>query len=302
MSIEEEVPMAPEVDDCEEEQDVPMGDEDGAEVPVQPPRRPTPNIMTWLPRKSDYEIVQVIAADETFEEKVDRLREAIEIAQATIKEVVDGVEYGFEEKIYKTMDIGQDIESLSKLHKDCDSNPDAPKFADILKKCKVGIISLQNYLKQANVLEFANSIHQENLFKMGLSVGFGDWLREAEKRVVEANKTEKPKTFDEAKALEVMVCAFLKEVVKSNKKLSEIQLAADKIRSNFEAQDAMAKLSERYFVLCKKAEHQFKTIQNLLVEWQRLDEFMEPTDPFKMDDYQTKQFVVFLRSYAAYFA
>ncbi|CAB4066606.1 unnamed protein product [Lepeophtheirus salmonis] len=254
MSIEEEVPMAPEVDDCEEEQDVPMGDEDGAEVPVQPPRRPTPNIMTWLPRKSDYEIVQVIAADETFEEK----------------EVVDGVEYGFEEKIYKTMDIGQDIESLSKLHKDCDSNPDAPKFADILKKCKVGIISLQNYLKQANVLEFANSIHQENLFKMGLSVGFGDWLREAEKRVVEANKTEKPKTFDEAKALEVM--------------------------------DAMAKLSERYFVLCKKAEHQFKTIQNLLVEWQRLDEFMEPTDPFKMDDYQTKQFVVFLRSYAAYFA
>uniref|UniRef100_A0A0K2V374 Uncharacterized protein n=1 Tax=Lepeophtheirus salmonis TaxID=72036 RepID=A0A0K2V374_LEPSM len=109
MSIEEEVPMAPEVDDCEEEQDVPMGDEDGAEVPVQPPRRPTPNIMTWLPRKSDYEIVQVIAADETFEEKVDRLREAIEIAQATIKEVVDGVEYGFEEKIYKTMDIGQVI-------------------------------------------------------------------------------------------------------------------------------------------------------------------------------------------------
>eukprot|EP00096_Caligus_rogercresseyi_P002956 TRINITY_DN1537_c0_g1_i1.p1 TRINITY_DN1537_c0_g1~~TRINITY_DN1537_c0_g1_i1.p1 ORF type:complete len:293 (-),score=123.55 TRINITY_DN1537_c0_g1_i1:103-981(-) len=292
MSTEEEVIVDQETHEMEEE----------SSMPPEPPRAPTPNIMTWFPRKQDYEIVQVIAADETYEEKLQRLSETIEHAQATIKEVVDGDEWGCEEKIYKTMDIEQDIESLSKLHKECDSHADASKFADILKKCKVGIISLQNYLKQANVLEYASSIHHENLFKMGLSIGFGNWLSEAEHRVAQENKLDKPKTFDEAKAVEVNVCAFLKEVVQSNKKLTSIQEAADKIKGNMEAQDAMSKLSERYFVLCKKAEHQFKTIQNLLVEWQRLDEFMEPTDPFKMDDYQTKQFVVFLRSYAAYFA
>jgi len=32
----------------------------------------------------------------------------------------------------------------------------------------------------------------------------------------------------------------------------------------------MSKLSERYYVLCKKADQRVKNLQHLMIEWQRL--------------------------------
>ena len=55
----------------------------------------------------------------------------------------------------------------------------------------------------------------------------------------------------------------------------------------------MSKLSEKYYVLCKKADARVKNIQTLLVEWQKLDEILEPKKPAAMDDLQVKQFVTF---------
>ena len=73
-------------------------------------------------------------------------------------------------------------------------------------------------------------------------------------------------------------------------------------KCNIEVQDELSKLSEKYYVLCKKADARVKNIQTLLVEWQKLDEILEPKKPADMDDLQVKQFVTFLRTYASFFS
>ena len=79
-------------------------------------------------------------------------------------------------------------------------------------------------------------------------------------------------------------------------------------KCNMEVQDELSKLSEKYYVLCKKADARVKNIQTLLVEWQKLDEILEgnlpwpPAKPEDMDDLQVKQFVTFLRTYASFFS
>ncbi len=44
-----------------------------------------------FPRREDYEEVQVVQLDETYEEKLARLLDTIEVSQSNIKEVVDKV-------------------------------------------------------------------------------------------------------------------------------------------------------------------------------------------------------------------
>ena len=65
-------------------------------------------------------------------------------------------------------------------------------------------------------------------------------------------------------------CGFLKEVVKGNKMLQRVQKAAEGIKGNICVQEEMSKLSERYYVLCKKADQRVKNLQHLMIEWQRL--------------------------------
>ena len=69
-----------------------------------------PDIMTWFPRKEDYEVAPTVALDETYEEKLTRLLENIEATQNNIKQVVDGGnDVSNEQKIYRTMDVHQDL-------------------------------------------------------------------------------------------------------------------------------------------------------------------------------------------------
>ena len=48
-----------------------------------------PDIMTWFPRREDYEQQVMVLPDESYGDKIARLIETIEAAQANIKEVVD---------------------------------------------------------------------------------------------------------------------------------------------------------------------------------------------------------------------
>ena len=136
----------------------------------------------------------------------------------------------------------------------------------------MGLINLQSYLNQVDVNNFATAIKNENQFKLGCSQGFGPWLDDAEVRVV--NGVAKPNSFDHAREVEKQVCLFLKEVVKANKTLQLVQKAAEGIKGDVGVQESMSKLSERYFVLCKKAEQRVKNVQNLIVEWQKLNEYL----------------------------
>jgi len=259
-----------------------------------------PDIMTWFPRREDYEDAPVaVMPDETIEEKVDRLNETISVAQTYIKEAVDGNDLTLELKIYRVMDLNQDMDDLTKLLKECEADKGSEGLAEGIKKAKVGIINLKAYLQQVDVIEFTTAIKNEFSFKVGCKEGFGPWMDKAEKRM--GNEISKPKSFEEALKCEEQACAFLKEVVKANKQLKVVQAASEGIRGNIEVQETMSKLQERYYVLCKKAEQRVKNMNHLLNEWKRLEDYLAPTNVFDMDDFVCKQWLIFLRTYAMYF-
>ena len=256
--------------------------------------------MTWFPRREDYEDAPQILPDETYSEKITRLIETIEASQHSIKEVVDGDTVTLEHKIYRTMDLRQDLEELGALHKECEDHADASGHPDDLKKAKVGLINLKAYMSQVDCVEFAAAIMNEFLFKVGTEEGFGPWLNDAEKRI--NCRETKPATFDACMDYEQSACKFLKETVKANKMMKRLKDAAEGIKANVDVQEDLSKFSERYYVLCKKADSRVKNMQGLLFEWKRLDEILAPKEPSLMDDLQVKQFVVFLHTYAAYFS
>lgn len=102
-----------------------------------------PDIMTWFPRREDYEDKPQILPDETYEEKIQRLLDTIDAAQQSIKEVVDGDTLDLEQKIYRTMDTAQDMDDIAKLQKDIEGHPEAGNNQDTLKKARVGLINLK---------------------------------------------------------------------------------------------------------------------------------------------------------------
>ena len=63
-----------------------------------------------------------------------------------------------------------------------------------------------------------------------------------------------------------MACRFLKETVKGNKMMKRLKDAAEGNKANVEVQEELSKLSERYYVLCKKADSRVKNMQSLLFE------------------------------------
>jgi len=261
-----------------------------------------PDIMTWFPRREDYEDKPAILPDETYEEKIQRLHDTIEAAQASIKEVVDGEGVPLENKIYRTMDVAQDMDDIAKLQKDIEGHPEAKNHQDGLKKARIGFINLKAYLNQVDCVEFATALRNEFLFKVGSTEGFGPWLDSAEDKIKIKDTANRPKNYDEGIEFQEKACILLKEVVKGNKMLKRIQDAVDGIRGNVQVQEDFSKLSERYYVLCKKADGRVKNIQVLLREWKNLEDILAPTKPEEMDDLQVKYFVTFLRTYASYFA
>ncbi len=263
------------------------------------------DVMDWFPRREDYEVTVAQQPDETTKEKVQRLNDNIEIAQNVIKEVVDGDTVSLEHKIYKTMDMHQDIGDFTKLLKQCEEEDKAKsELGDELKKARVGIINLKAYVGQVDVEEFAAAIRNEFQFKVGCDKGFGPWLYWKEQKFAEDSKSEgaKPKSFEDALQCEEKACKFLKEVVRGNKALKMVQTACEGIRGDVSAHDKLSLLQERYFLLCKKAEQRLKNLTHLLHEWKRLEEFLAPTEPTELDDYIPKQMMIFLKTYALYFA
>ena len=72
------------------------------------------------------------------------------------------------------MDAKQDLDELITLHKECEADPEAANHGDELKKAKVGIINLKAYMSQVSREEFAASIMNEYLFRVGSAEGFGE--------------------------------------------------------------------------------------------------------------------------------
>ena len=107
-----------------------------------------PDIMTWFPRREDYEDKPAILPDENYDEKLQRLLDTIEAAQTSIKEVVDGNSVSLEHKVYRCMDLNQDMDDILKLQKECETHADAGTHQDTLKKARIGFQNLKAYLNQ----------------------------------------------------------------------------------------------------------------------------------------------------------
>ncbi|XP_059078311.1 uncharacterized protein LOC131876826 isoform X1 [Tigriopus californicus] len=258
-------------------------------------------IFTWFPRKEDYEAPPTILVTESIQEKVARLLDTIQNNQANIKEIVDGDSVGIEDKIFRTMDLRQDMDDLANLHKECESSPMGKNFQEDLKKAKVGMMNLKAYLTQVDTIEFATAIRNEFQFEIGRHLIFVPWLNEAEIKIRDV--TEKPKSFEEAREAEQNACLALKSVVKANNTLKLVQAACDGVKgANVKVKEDMARMQERYYVLCKRAEQKVKNIQHLLVEWKRMEDLLIPTNLSEKDDYIPKQVLIFLRTYALYFS
>jgi hypothetical protein len=121
----------------------------------------------------------------------------------------------------------------------------------------------------------------------------------AEAKVAEGS--DKPTSFEHGLRCETEACQFLKEVVRGNKQLKKVQAACDGLRGNVAAQEAMARLQERYYMLCKRAEQKVKNLQHLLTEWKRLEDLLAPPEPKDWDDYTPKQMGIFLKTYALHY-
>ena len=148
-----------------------------------------------------------------------------------------------EHKIYRTMDLHQDMADLANLLKECEESKEASELHDAIKKAKVGLMNLKAYLGQVDCIEFATAIRNEEQFKVGSQKLFGPWLSWAERRL--GKEREKPRDFDHALDCEKEACEFLKEVVKANKSLKQVQVACDGIRGGIQAQEVMASLQEK---------------------------------------------------------
>ena len=109
-----------------------------------------PDIMTWFPRREDYEDKPEIKPDENYEDKLQRLLETIEAAQNSIKEVVDGNTCTLEHKVYRVMDVNQDIDDILKLQKECEGDAGASNCQDTLKKARIGLQNLKVYINQVS--------------------------------------------------------------------------------------------------------------------------------------------------------
>jgi len=260
-----------------------------------------PDIMSWFPRREDYEDKPAFVPDEKYDEKIQRLHDTIEAAQTSIREVVDTDNLTLECKIYKVMDTEQDMEDILKLQKEIEAHPDANQQPETIKKARIGYINLKAYIQQVDCVEFATALRNEFLFTVGSSEGFGPWLDDAEERI-KIKSDFRPKSYKEGLEFEQKACLLLKDIVKGNQLLKTVQDAAEAIRGNIKVQEDFSKLSERYYVLCKKADGRVKNLKILLREWAALEEILAPTKPADMDDLQPKLFVSFLRTYASYFA
>ena len=102
-----------------------------------------------------------------------------------------------------------------------------PEIAEILAKCKAGLIDYQANVNTIDFEKFATDMKNEQEFLNGLQKQLVPWMDEAE---VTANKNlQKPGNFEDAREIEKQCVMFAKEVRKANKLLGKIDEASKRL-------------------------------------------------------------------------
>ena len=112
---------------------------------------------------------------------------------------------------------------------ECEQSSEAakPEIAELLAKCKAGLIDYQANVNTIKFEKFATDMKNEQEFLNGLKNQLVPWMDEAE---VVANKPlAKPTGFENAREIEKQCVMFAKDVRKANKLLGKIDEASKRL-------------------------------------------------------------------------
>ena len=121
------------------------------------------------------------------------------------------------------------ITSTNNNVQECEASTEAgkPEIAELLAKCKAGLIDYQANVNTIKFEKFATDMKNEQEFLNGLKNQLVPWMDEAE---VVANKPlEKPTGFENAREIEKQCVMFAKDVRKANKLLGKIDEASKRL-------------------------------------------------------------------------
>merc|ERR1712228_570881 len=100
------------------------------------------------------------------------------------------------------------------------------EIAELLAKCRAGLVDYQANVNTMDVLKFATDMKNEHEFMNGLQQQLIPWMDQGEATTNVA--LEKPKSFEDARATEKQCVLFAKDVRKANKLMGKIEEAAKK--------------------------------------------------------------------------
>jgi len=253
-----------------------------------------PAIFWWFPNQEDF--VPPPPTDETCLEKIDRISTTIKTSRNEISEILYS-DINPEDKIIRSMEIQREALHIAQLYKECEEGPDAvdPDIAELLTKCKAGLIDYQANVNTINFEKFATDMKNEQEFLNGLQNQLVPWMNDAE---VTANKSLlKPGNFDDARDIERQCVLFAKEVRKANKLLGKIDEASKRLaRYQTTAEQQIEEQRMRFKKIASVAASRVESMRDLLIRWEEMTRSQEK------DALDFQPLTQFLKCYAIYFS
>lgn len=253
-----------------------------------------PAIFWWFPKQEDF--IPPPPIDETSTEKMDRIAATIKLSRNEITEIMysDVIP---EEKIIRTLEIKKEADSIVQLFKECENDPDTKKGAnaDMLAKCRAGLVDYQANVNTMDVDKFAKDMITEHQFKNGLNEQLTPWMDQGE--VTANNPLIKPTSFEEARATESSCVKFAKEVRRVNKLLGKVEETAKKLANHqTTAEQQIEEQRVRFKKIASVAASRVESMRDLLIRWEEL------TISGDKDSMDFQPLTQFLKCYAIYFA
>jgi len=253
-----------------------------------------PALFWWFPNQDDYQPPP--PADETITEKLERITNSIKATRNEITDILYSADLVAEDKIIRAMEIKQETDSLVRLFRDCERDPEAKSgaAAELLSKCKSSLADLESSIKNMDPLNFAKVMKVEAEFKGGLGSELIPWINNAEKFTTET--LEKPRNIVEAQEIEKKCVVFAKDVRAANKKLAKIEELANSLEHNkTTAEQQVEEQKLRFKRIAEVAAKRVESMRDLLIRWQ------EVTNSADKDNLDFQPLTQFLKCYGIYF-
>jgi len=253
-----------------------------------------PPIFWWFPKQEDF--IPPPPMDETAREKMDRISATIKVSRNEITEIMYS-DLSPEDKIIRCLEIKREAEAIVQLYKECEKDPEAKKGnnADLLAKCKVGLVDYQANVNSMDVSKFATDLINENRFKNGLYLQLSPWMDEGE--ITANNPLPKPTSFEDARETESKCVKFAKEVRRVNKLLAKVEEAAKTLANKqTTAEQQIEEQRIRFKKVASVAATRVESMRDLLIRWEEMRSSGEK------DCLDFQPLTQFLKCYAIYFA